>query len=325
MNNRRKLVIALGAGALTAPFSSFAQQPGKVWRVGYLTLRPGIASREQAFIKGLHELGYVEGKNLIIEWRFAESRNDRLPGLAAELVRLKVDAIVTSATQASIAAQKFTNTIPIVMIGVGNPVGAGLVKSLARPDGNITGLSNITGDLGPKHLEMLLSIVPKLSRVAVLVDPNNPAHRAILKSVQAAALRTGIKIVSAEAESAHKIESAFSVMNQENAKAVIVSGALFNAHLRLIAALAEKHRLPSIAASPDYVEAGGLIAYGQNQIENYLRAAAYVDKIFKGAKPGDLPVEQPTKLGLIINGKIAKALGLTIPQSLLISADKVIE
>jgi putative ABC transport system substrate-binding protein len=325
MNNRRKLIVALGAGALAAPFGSFAQQPGKVWRVGYLTLRSGIESYEEAFVKGLRELGYVEKKNLIIEWRFADGKSGRLPDLAAELLQLKMDVVVTNATPATKAVQKLTNTIPIVMVGVGDPVGAGLVKSLARPGGNTTGLSNITGELGPKHLEMLLSIAPKVARVAVLVDPNNSVHMTILKSVQSAAPRTGVNIVPTEASSAQEIEDAFSRMIRANAKAVIICGALFNSHLPQIAKLATKHRLPSIAAVQSYTRAGGLMSYGPNPVENSLRAATYVDKIFKGTKPADIPVEQPTLFELYINGKTVKALGLKIPHSLLILADKVIE
>ena len=325
MNNRRKLVIALGASAIASPYGSFAQQSAKVWRIGYLTLRSRIEFREETLIEGLRELGYVERKNLIIEWRFADGKSERLSELAAELIRLNPDLIVTSATSATRAAQKLTATIPIVMVGVGDPVGTGLVSNLARPGGNTTGLSNVTGDLGPKHLEMLLSMVPKLTRVAVLVDPNNLQHIAVLTKIQSAALRIGVNIVPAQASYAHDIESAFSVMIRQNARAVIILGALFNSNLRQIAKLAVTHRLPSIAASHEYVKSGGLMSYGQNQIENYSRVSTYVDKIFKGAKPGDLPIEQPTKFEMFINGKTAQTLGLKIPQSLLISADKVIE
>jgi putative ABC transport system substrate-binding protein len=330
MNNRRKLLVALGAGALTAPLASFAQQQSKVWRVGFLSPRSRPASLDSdmfgAFTNGMRELGYVEGKNLVIEWRFADGKYERFPGLAAELVQLKVDVIVTGGPTATGAAQKVTTTIPIVMGNSTDPVREGYVKSLSHPSGNITGLSNITADIGPKHLEMLLSMVPKLSRVAVLVNPTNSSHAMILKNVQSAAQRTSTKILPVEARTAPEIEQAFSAMARGKAGAVIVPrDALFTDQRRHIAELAAKHRLPSISALLEYVEAGGLIGYGSSVNEMGRRAATYVDKIFKGAKPGDLPVEQPTIFELVINRKTAKGLGLTIPQSLLISADKVIE
>jgi putative ABC transport system substrate-binding protein len=330
MNTRRKLIIALGAGALTAPFGSFAQQQGKIWRVGFLALRSPTASipvaSYGAFLQGMRELGYVEGKNLIIERRLAEGKVERLPDLAAELVQLKVDVIVTAGAQPTSAAHKATTTIPIVMGNSIDPVGSGFIVSLARPGGNITGLSNLIGDLSPKHFEMLRSMVPKLSRVAILMNPTNSGHAMILKTVQTAAQKSGVKILPVQARSPQEIESAFSTMTKHNAEAVIVANdAFLNQQRRQIAELAAKNRLASVAAVREYVEAGGLMSYGPNFVESYRRAATYVDKIFKGAKPGDLPVEQPTKFELVINHKTAKALGLTIPQSLLISADKVIE
>ena len=326
MNTRRKLVMALGASALTASFGSFPQQQGKVWRVGFLGTSTASGYAPEALRAGLRELGYVDGKNLVIEWRFAEGKNERLPGLATELVNLKVDVIVAQGTPATSAAQKATTNIPIVMATIGDPVGAGFVKSLARPGGNITGLTNISGDISAKHLEMLLSMVPKLSRVVVLVNPENPSNTMALRNVQAAARRTGVTILSFEARAPQEIENAFSQMPRQKAGALIVArDAFFNQQVRQIAELAAKNRLPTICGIREYVEAGGLMSYGHNQADNYRRAATYVDKIFKGAKPSDLPVEQPTKFELFINRKTAKALGLTIPQSLLISADKVIE
>jgi len=330
MNNRRKLLIVLGTGALAAPFGSFAQQQGKVWRVGFLAMRSPTASNPVAtygaFVEGMRELGYVEGKNLIIEWRSAEGQVERLPTLAAELVQLKVDVIVAAGVQPTSAAQKATTTIPIVMGNSIDPVGSGFVASLVRPGGNITGLSNLIGDLGPKHFEMLRSMVPKLSRVAILVNPTNSGHATILKTVQTAAQKSSVKLLSVQARTPQEIESAFSTMTQDNAEAVIVANDLFfNQQRRQLAELAAKNRLPLVAATREYVEAGGLMSYGPSFAENYRRAATYVDKIFKGAKPGDLPVEQPTKFEMFINRKTAKALGLTIPQSLLISADKIIE
>jgi putative ABC transport system substrate-binding protein len=237
-----------------------------------------------------------------------------------------VDAIMALGPPGAIAAQKATTTIPIVFVMSIDPVDAGVVKSLARPGGNITGLSNLAGDISSKHLEMLLTMVPKLSRVAVLVNHANSAHATVLKNVQAAAQKAGIGVLPANAQTPQEIESAFSLMAREQAGAVIVAlDPLFIQQVPQIAVQAAKHRMPSIFANREYAEAGGLMSYGQNQIDIYRRAAEYVDKILKGTKPGDLPVEQPTRLESFINCKTAKALGLTIPQSLLISADKVIE
>ena len=332
MNKRRKLVIALGAGSLAVPLRGFAQQKGKVWRVGILF--PGSrqslqdAGRDQLFQQGMRELGYVEGKNLLLEWRFADGNATRLPALAAELVALKADALLTQANPATSALQEATTTIPIVFLGVGNPVSGGYVKSLAKPGGNITGLSNISAELGSKHLEMLLSMAPKVSRLAVLMSSSAGASNALyLKSIRAAAPRTGVTtILSFEAGNPQEIENAFAKMARVKAGAAIVApDNLFGQQARQIAELATKHRLPSITVTGLYPAAGGLMSYGQNLSESWLRLAAYVDKIFKGAKPGDLPVEQPTKFELIINGKTAKALGLKIPNSILVQATKVIE
>jgi putative ABC transport system substrate-binding protein len=330
MKRRRKLIVALGAGVLAAPFIAFAQQQGKIWRVGFLASRGRPDSLDTdpfgGFPRGMRELGYIEGKNLEIEWRYAEGKSERLPSLVAELVQLKVDVIVTVGTPAHGAAQKATATIPIVMGAVADPVGGGFVKSLARPGGNVTGISNLASDLGPKHLEMLISMVPKLSRVAILVNSSNPSHAPILKSVQAAAQRAGVKILPVEARTLQEIEKAFSIMAKDNAKAlIVVLDPFFIQQRQQIAALAVKIRLPSMFPYHEDVEAGGLMSYGADATDIFRRAATYVDKIFKGAKPSDLPVEQPTKFELYINGKTAKALGLKSPQSLLISADKVIE
>ena len=263
VNNRRKIIFALGAGTLAAPFGSFAQQ-GKIWRVGFL------ASRHVDFVdsdyyygpfrQGMRKLGYVEGKNVVIEWRSAEGNYERLPGLATELVNLKVDVIVTSGAPAISAAQKATTTIPIVMGNTGDPIGSGFVKSLARPAGNITGLSNMTGDVNPKQLEMLLEMVPKLSRVAVLVNPTNTTNIKNLERVQAEGQKRGVKILRADARTPQEIDNAFSLMRQQNPGALIVlSEALFNQQVRQIAELATKNRLPAIAGLREYVEAGGLM------------------------------------------------------------------
>jgi putative ABC transport system substrate-binding protein len=331
MNNRRKLVIAFGAGALAAPFASFAQPQGRVWRVGYLASqrRPvslDVDTQSGAFRQGMRELGYVEGKNLVIEWRFAEGRTELLPVLAAELVQMNVDVILSEGTTSTRAAQQATTIIPIVIGNAGDPVGSGFVKSLARPGGNITGLSNIAPDISSKHLEMLRSFVPKLTRVAVLVIPDNASHAAILKSVQTAGQRVGINIVEVQARAPQEIPAAFSKIIQERAGALIVArDPLFYEQRSQIADLASKYRLPSIAARWEFARVGGLMSYGTSSVDSYRRAATYVDKIFKGAKPADLPVEQPMRFELFINGKTAKALGLKIPQSLLIMADKVLE
>ena len=318
MNNRRKLLVTLGAGALAfaAPPGSFGQQQGKVWRVGILSPTSASLSSPNtgAFLKGMRELGYVEGKNLVIEWRFADGKLERLPDLAAELVQLKVDIIVTAGATAISAAQKATTTIPIVMASTGDPVGSGFVKSLARPGGNITGLSNMAGDIAAKFIDLLRSVVPKLSRVAMLTP--STTYGELSKSVQAAAQKAGVKTLVAEASTPQEIENAFSMMVREKADAVFVgSPIVFAQQHRQIAELALKYRMPSLFQDRVTVEAGGLMSYGQKLTDSYQRSATYVDKILKGAKPGDLPVEQPVSFELVVNLKTAKALGLTIPQT----------
>ena len=329
MNTRRKLVIAIGTGAF-APLASFGQQPGKVWRVGFLAQRHlefvDSDTAFRPFTQGMRELGYVEGRNVAIEWRSAEGISERLPELAADLVRLKVDVLATQGTPAALAAQKATATIPIVMINVADPLGTGLVKSLARPGGNSTGLSTIGGELGPKLLEMLHAMAPKASRVAVLVNPTNASTTLVLQHIQAAAPKVGVKIQLVEARTPQEISNGFGVMARQNIRALIVpQESLFNQQKSQIVELAAKHRLPSIGGNSEYAEAGGLMSYGHNLRENYRRAATYVDKIFKGASPGDLPVEQPTTFELAVNLKTAKALGIKVPQIILIQATKVIE
>ena len=330
MITRRTLITAFGAGAFTAPLALLAQQQNKVWRVGFLSARHvDFVDSDYyygPFRQGMRELGYVEGKNLVIEWRSAEGNNERLPGLATELVNLKVDLIVTVGTPATSAAQKATTLIPIVMGNTADPVGSGFVRTLARPTGNITGLSGMGGDVMLKQLEMLLSMVPKLSRLAVLGNPSNTDNIKKVEIVQAEGQKRGVNILRAEARTPQEIDDAFSLIRRQNAGALIVLlDQFFLQQKSQIAELTAKHRLPSMAQDRMYSEAGVLMSYGTNLADQYRRAATYVDKIFKGAKPGDLPVEQPTKFDLVINGKTAKALGLAIPQSLLISADKVIE
>jgi ABC-type uncharacterized transport system substrate-binding protein len=328
VNARRKLLVALAASAIAA--TTHAQQSGKVWRIGFLAARrlgPLDSDFIGAFPRAMRDLGYVEGKNLIIEWRFVDDGNhERLVGMAAELVKLKVDIIVTGGTQATRAAQQATTAIPIVIGTAGDPVGSGFVKSLARPGGNITGLSELAPDIGPKFLEMLISMVNKLSRVAVLMNSSNSSHAAFVQNVQSAAQRGGMTIFPFDAQTLRQLESGFSAMTKERVGACIVAiDAVFNQYVREIAELAVKHRLPSIAAIRQFAEAGCLLSYGPSIADNYMRAATYVDRILKGAKPADLPVQQPTRFELVINRKTANALRLTIPQSLLISADKVIE
>ena len=327
MNRRRAVAALLALSATAASRPSSGQQGGKVWRVGYLSPASVVNSQyTAAFLKGMRELGYVEGKNLVIEWRSADGKLERLPSLAAELVELKVDVIVAVASPAIGAAQKATTTIPIVMAITGDPVGSGFVKSLARPGGNITGLSNMGGDTGPKLVDLLTSVVPKLSLVGVLVTPTSTTYRTISDSVQAAAQNAGVKTLVAEASSDQEIDNAFSMMAREKADAVIVgSSSFFTQQRRQIAELALKYGIPSMFAIRSNVEAGGLISYGQNVADDFHRSATYVDKILKGAKPADLPVEQPVSFELVVNLKTAKALGLTIPQAILLRADEVIQ
>ena len=330
MNNRRKLIVALGAGALAAPFGSFAQQQGKVWRVGFLAQRSRPASLDSdiygAFPRGMRELGYVEGKNLVIEWRFADGKVERLPALAAELVRLKVDVIVAGATPSVQAARQATTAIPIVLVAVPDPVGEGFVTSLARPGGNITGLSTIVTEVSIKQLELLRVMVPKLTRVAVLINPLNASDSLILEQINGAAYTTGVKILLVEASTASQIEAGFGAMTRARAGGLIVAAdELFDGQRDQIAKLAVKNRLPTISSNRELTEAGSLMSYGQNVAEHYRRAATYVDKILKGVKPGGLPVEQPTLLEMVVNRKTAAALGIKIPNSILLRTDKVIE
>jgi putative ABC transport system substrate-binding protein len=325
--DRRGFVIA--AGGMLGSLFSRAQAQDKVWRVGFLAQRQ-ISSLDTdafgGFPQRMRELGYAEGKNLVIEWRSAEGRAEPLPALAAELVRLGVDAIVVAGGPAASAAQKATSTIPIVLGSVNDPVGSGLAQSLARPGGNITGLSNFSSDLTPKHLDLLLDTVPKLSRVAMLVNFESQAHLLTLKAAQVAAQKVQVTVVGIEARTAQGIEDAFGKMSLEKIGAVIVSSyPLFTQHRREIAQLALKYRIPLMCPFREYVEDGNLMSYGYSPADLYRHAAIYVDKIFKGAKPADLPIEQPTKFELTVNLKTAKALGIRFPQSVLIRADRVIE
>ena len=337
MNTRRRNFAALGAGALTqvVALPAIAQALGKpaekIWRVGYLGTRTRPASIDADFagglVQGLRELGYVEGRNLAIEWRFAGNDLARVPGLVLDLVQLKPDVNVSGASQGISALQKATSTIPVVMLGINDPTGSGFVASLARPGGNITGASNNASDITAKQLQVLLEIAPKVKRVAVLLNPDNRSSVAILSTiVTTAQKKAGVTILPSEARTAPAIESAFALMKQGRAEALMVTGdGMFHAQLPAVAALAIKQRLPSVALIRQYADAGGLMSYGSSFRENFRRAAYYVDRIFRGAKPAGLPVEEPAHFELLINGKTAKALGLKIPQALLIMTEKVIE
>jgi putative ABC transport system substrate-binding protein len=315
------VLVAVGAVAQ-------AQQPTKVPRIAYLTADSlsGMSTRTEAFRQGLRELGYVEGKNIIIEWRSAEGELDRLPALAAELVRLKVDVIVTGGQGATRPVKEATSTIPIVMASHDDPVGNGFVASLARPGGNITGLSQLSPELSGKRLEILREVLPKLSRLAVLGTASAVGQAQVMKQIELAAAGFGVKLHYLDVLTTKDIEPAFRAAVEGRADAVleIISGPIRSAYLKEFAELAVKHRLPVMRERPEDVEAGGLMSYGVNLRDLDRRAATYVDKILKGAKLADLPVEQPTKFEFIINLKAAKQIGLTIPPNVLVRADKVI-
>jgi putative ABC transport system substrate-binding protein len=322
------LVALLAVFLLATPLAAEAQAPPKVPRIGFLSVLSLTDNpyELEAFRQGLRELGYVEGQNIAIEYRFAGGRPELLPALAAELVRLKVDVIVTAASAAPEAAQRATNTIPIVFAVVGDPVAVGLVASVARPGGNITGLSSMGPEVVGKQLQLLKEVAPKVSRVAVLQNPSNQSHPFVLRQAEGAARTLGLQLHIVQAGNAPEIDAAFAKMRGQRAGGVLVlRDGFFLAQRAQIAALAAKDRLPSVYGLRGQAEAGGLMAYGAITPHMYRRAATYVVKILKGAKPADLPVEQPTTFELIINLKTAKALGLTIPQSLLQRADEVIQ
>ena len=329
MKLRRKLLIAAAAGpALAWAGAVRAQAPAKVPRIGLLSpFSPSdTALWHQAFRLGLRDLGWVEGKNIGIEYRYAEGRSDRLPELAADLVRLKVDVIVASVLPDAVAAQKATRAIPIVMASVSDPVAVGLVESLAHPGGNVTGLSQIASDLAGKRLELLKEIVPKLSRVAVLWNPQNPASTISWKEIQLPARQLGVQLDSLEVRSPDDFDKVFEAATRARAGALfIIADPVIVTNLKRIAGLAAKRRLPSIFQFSEFADSGGLVSYGPDRADLYRRAATFVNKILKGAKPGDLPVEQPTKFELVVNLKTARAIRITIPQSVLFRADRAIE
>jgi putative ABC transport system substrate-binding protein len=327
-STRRKLLISFVAGVLV-PLVSLAQTQ-KVWRIGILSPRTKTSTWDHdlfgAFLKGLSDLGYTEGRNIAVLARFADGKTEPLQALAAELVALKVDVIVTVGTPPVRAAQLVTTSIPIVTTSFADPVASGFAVSLSRPGRNITGLSNMGEELYAKRLEILAAVVPKVTRIAWLVNPDNAATMRLVPGLQAAAKKTGKEIVVANARGEHELAEAFSFIVERRVGALIVAddGVLI-AHGARIAELATRNKLPSMFAQRQVVEAGGLISYGVDSADAYYRAATFVDKIFKGAKPGDLPIEQPAKFRFAVNLKTAKALGITLPPSILISADTVIE
>jgi putative ABC transport system substrate-binding protein len=330
MNQVRRRHFLIAAGALfAAPVTGMAQQT-RIYRIGFLSVRSAPTSLDadssyKAFRDGMRDLGYVEGRNLIIEWRFGEGKVERLLELAADLVRMKVDVIVTQA-QGTAAAQKATASIPIVSAVFQDPVGSGSAASLARPGGNATGLSPYSDDFVAKFLELLMIMAPKASRIGVLENPDSPSNAGYLTAIQAAAPKLKVAVLPTSARTAQEIEQSYARMSRERVRAaIILPDGFYLQQVRQLAELAVRYRIPSIWGGRQYPDAGGLMSYGFSPPDNYRRAAAYVDKILKGAKPGDLPIEQPMRFEFVINRKAAKALGLAIPQELLLRADEVIE
>jgi putative ABC transport system substrate-binding protein len=325
---KKTMVVWLVAFAL-ASFRIAEAQPAKVPKIGWLGARPaapGSGTGSELFLREFHTVGYVEGKNIVIEYRYADNKLDRLPALADELVRLKVDVLVTPGTNEALAAKNATRTIPIVFLSVVDPVAVGLVDSLARPGGNITGFTSIAAVLAGKRLELLKETIPNLSRVAVLWKPQDPASIPQWKESQLAARELGLQLYSMEVSSADKYESAFKDAIRARSSALAVTqDQLHLSNQKRIAALATKNRLPAIYPRGDFVASGGLMSYGADQAEPYRRGASMVDKILKGTKPADIPVEQPTKFEFLINLKAAKQIGLTIPPNVLVRADRVIK
>ena len=328
---RLALSALLVLGGLFGPFTAEAQPATRVARIGYLAtnLAGSPSPSREAFLDGLRDLGYVEGRNVVIDYRDAAGKDDRLSALAAELVALNVDVIVAAAgTLAALAAKQATNTIPIVFIAVGNPVTSGLVASLARPGGNVTGLSAVSPDLVGKWLELLKQTVPGISHVAYLRQPGalGEADKEVLTQAEVAAQALGVRLQLVEARRPAEVDRAFAEILRARAGAVVVlSTPMFSSERRRLADLAVRHRLPTVFPFRSYVEAGGLMSYGLNVADLFRRAATYVDRILKGTRPRDLPVEQPTKFELVINLKTAKALGLTVAPSVLARADYVIQ
>ena len=323
---RRDFIKVIAGSAVAWPGAVHAQQPGRVYRIGFITAGVPIPALQRAFYDALRMLGWTENKNFVVEERHSENRLDQLPALVEELVRLNVDVIVAAGTLAPLAAKKATATIPIVMTSAGDPLGAGLVASLALPGGNVTGLSLMAPDLGGKRLELLKEIIPVLASVAIIWNAANPYPALVFNETRAAARKLRIEIQSLEVRMPDDINGALEAAVRKNANALItVEDPLTVNHRKQIAGFAAQNRLPAIYGLREFVDAGGFVSYGAHIADLYRRAAMYVDRIFKGAKPSDLPVEQPTKFELVINLKAAKALGITVPPSLLARADEVIE
>jgi putative tryptophan/tyrosine transport system substrate-binding protein len=323
--SRKSFRLVVAAMLLTLSFPVEAQQTKKVPRIGYLSGRLGIESQEKAFQEGLRVLGYIEGQNLIMEWRFAKGKSERYPELAAELVRLKIDCMVTQGQRPTRAAKEATRTIPIVMANAGDPIQQGFIASLARPGGNITGLTAISADLAGKRLELLKETFPKVSRVGLVLDPASPGTARYLKETEASAPALRVTLHSLEVRSPDDLESVFRAKSKGRAEALIIRAAgLMNTYRARIVNLAAKNRLPVMYTDPEFVLAGGLMSYATDIPEQFRRAATYVDKILRGAKPADLPVEQPTKFELVVNLKTAEQIGLTMAPNVLTRADRVI-
>jgi len=328
VNRRGALVVALAGGLLLGPLPAGAQQTGKIPRIGFLgNSTPTLeANLVEPFREGLRELGYVEGQNIVIEYRWAEGKYERFPALIAELLTQKVELIVTAGTPASLAVKKATTSIPLVMVAVGDPVATGLAVSLARPGGNITGLTSISEDLEGKRLELLREVVPKISHVAVFWNPVNASHVKLEKEVRAAAAVLRMNVLSLGVRTAEELDAAFAAIRKERPEALLVLADRVFLHNRVrIMEFAAQHRLPGVHAYRELVEAGGLMSFGPSYAGMHRRAAYFVDRILKGTKPADLPVERPATFDLVINLKAAKALGLTIPQSVLLRATEVIQ
>ena len=328
MMERRRFIEVIAGGFVAAPLAAEAQQARKVYRIGMLETRsPELnAANVDAFRQGLWELGYKEGQNLEIVYRSSDGRDERFPGLAGELVRLKVDLILTRGTPAALAAKSATGAIPVVMAASGDPVGSGIVRSLASPGGNVTGLSSGITESYPKRVQLLGELLPGLKRIAAILNMGNPVIPPQWRIVEASARSLGIEAQLLDVRRPEDLRGAFAAAAKQRAEALVVGlDGVTQANLRPIAELAAKHRLPSIYPAKDYANVGGLMTYGSSDFHMYHRAATFVGKILKGGKPGDLPVEQPTKWEFVINLKTAKALGLTIPPSVLGRADQVIE
>jgi putative ABC transport system substrate-binding protein len=325
--DRRAFISLVGGSMLARPLAIEAQPAGKVPRVGYLFYgSPGPSREIDAFRQGLHELGYIEGQSIAVEYRFASGQIERYPGLAAELVRMNVDVIVAPATPQALAAKQATSSIPIVFVLVADAVGAGLITNFARPGGNITGLTSSSAELGGKRLELLKEMVPKASRVAILYNPTDRSNVLILKQLQESVPSLGLILQPLEVREAREFEGALVAMTRLRADAMFgTPGALTFEHKKVLVDLVAKHRIPAMWGHRSFVDAGGLMSYAVNLYDQNRQAAVFVNKILKGAKPGDLPVEQPTKFEFVVNLKTAKTLGLTIPQTLLFQANEVIE